>query len=133
MHGGVRVTKDERKKPNIHAFYDHTKGGADVVDLVSSHNTTKMKVKRWPVNILAFLLDTVRTNAKTILAESANPVHMTSFEFTYQSGKLLVLPNIQRRFENRRGFKIDLIQKMRRVLGITELNKAPSKATATVG
>ena len=45
MHGGVRVTKDERKKPNIHTFYDHTKGGVDLVDLVSSHNTTKMKVK----------------------------------------------------------------------------------------
>ena len=58
---------------------------------------------------------------------------MTSFEFTYQLGKLLVLPNIQRRFENSRVFKIDLIQKMRRVLGIAELNKAPSKATATVG
>ena len=83
MHGGVRVTKDERKKPNIRTFHDHTKGCVDVVDLVSSHNTTKMKVKRWPLNFLAFLLDTVRTNAKTILAESANPVHMTSFEFTY--------------------------------------------------
>ena len=46
---------------------------------------------------------------------------------------MLVLPSIQRRFENSRGFKIDLIQKMRRVLGIAELNKAPSKATATVG
>ena len=43
MHNSVSVTKDQHVKPNVHTFCDHTKGGVDVVDLVSSHNTTKMK------------------------------------------------------------------------------------------
>ena len=61
MHNSVSVTKDQRVKPNVHTFCDHTKGGVDVVDLVSPHNTTKMKTRKWPVNALAFILDTVHT------------------------------------------------------------------------
>ena len=37
MHSSVRVTKDERRKPHVHTFYDHTKVGVDVVDLISSY------------------------------------------------------------------------------------------------
>ena len=32
MHDKVKVTRDERMKPNVHCFYDHTKGGVDVLD-----------------------------------------------------------------------------------------------------
>ena len=58
------------KKTDIHNYYGHTKGGADVVDFVSSHSKTKMEVNQRVVNLLAFPLNTVRINAKTILAES---------------------------------------------------------------
>ena len=118
MHTSVRVTKDQRAKPSVHTFYDHTKGGVDVVDLVSSHNTTKIKNRRWPINALAFVLDIVRTNAKTTLAESSNPAAPSSFEFTYSSGKLLVLPHLQRRYRDSSNFSTDLVHKMRQVLGI---------------
>ena len=94
MHTSVSVTKDQRVKPNVHTFSDHTKGGVDVVDLISTHNTTKMKNQRWPINALVFVLDTVQTNAKTILAELSNPATLLSFEFTYTLGKLLVLPHM---------------------------------------
>ena len=94
MHTSVSVTKDQRVKPNVHSFCDHTKGGVDVVDLISTHNTTKMKNWRWPINALVFVLDTVQTNAKTILAESSNPATLSSFELTYTLGKLLVLPHM---------------------------------------
>ena len=87
MHNSVSVTKDQRVKPNVHTFYDHTKGGVDVVNLVSSHNTTKMETRKWPVNALAFILDTVRTNAKTIISESQSPVIQSSFNFTYNVAK----------------------------------------------
>ena len=50
MHTSVSVTKDQHVKPNIHTFYDHTKGGVDVVNLISTHSTTKMKNQRWPIN-----------------------------------------------------------------------------------
>ena len=43
MHSSVRVTKDERKKPHVHTFYEHTKEGVDVVDLISSHQSTPFK------------------------------------------------------------------------------------------
>ena len=46
MHSSASVTKDQGVKPNVPTFYDHTKGGVDVVDLVSTHNTTKMKNRR---------------------------------------------------------------------------------------
>ena len=37
MHDTVRVTKNERRKPQVHTFCDHTKGGVDVVDFISSN------------------------------------------------------------------------------------------------
>ena len=46
MYNIVSVTKDQRVKSNVHTFYDHTKGGVDVVNLVSSHNTTKTKTRK---------------------------------------------------------------------------------------
>ena len=62
MYDNVRVTKDERRKPQVHKFYDHTKGGADFGDLISSNCSTRIKSKWWPLNSLAFILDTTRTN-----------------------------------------------------------------------
>ena len=46
MHDSVKVTNDQRKKPQIHSMYDHTKGGVDVVDLLSTSNSTRIKSKR---------------------------------------------------------------------------------------
>ena len=37
MHDNVRVTKNKRRKPQVHTFCDHTKGGVDVVDFISSN------------------------------------------------------------------------------------------------
>ena len=123
LHDKVRVTKDERRKPDIHKLYDHTKGGVDVVNLISTSCTTRIKNKKWSINASAFILDTVRTNAKTILQESTAKLNMSNFEFTYALGKLLVLPQIERRYANPNGLQIDLMQCIRRVLGIPEVNR----------
>ena len=40
MHNNVRVTKDERRKPDVHATYDHTNNGVDIFDLISTHNSS---------------------------------------------------------------------------------------------
>ena len=92
MHDKVRVTNDQRKKPHIHVMYDHTKGRVDIVNLLSTNHPTRIKSKRWPLNALAFVLDTCRTNAKIILGN--NNIKVTHFEFTYELGKALVLPRI---------------------------------------
>ena len=94
MHDNVRVMKDERRKPQVHTFYDHTKGRVDVVDLISSNCSTRIKSKQWPLNSLAFILDMARTNANTILKE--NNVKMSTHEFTYQLARALCLPSVQR-------------------------------------
>lgn len=93
MHDVVKVTRDQRRKPQVLTMYEHTKGGVDVVDLLSSNATTRIKSKRWPVNALVFLLDTVRTNAKTTLKD--HWIIMSNFDFTCQLGKMLILLNIQ--------------------------------------
>ena len=93
MHDSVKVTNDLRKKPQIHSMYNHTKGGVDVVDLLSTSHSTRIKSKRWPINAFAFNLDTCRTNAKTILQDNGKP--LSNFEFTYAIRKGLVLPAIQ--------------------------------------
>ena len=124
MHDEVKVTRDERMKPNVHCFYDHTKGGVDVVDLISSSLSTRIKCKRWPINCLAFLLDTVQTNAKTILHE--NGYLMTKNEFTYQLGKSPIAPNVERRYHTpNNGLQNDTIRKMKQLLGIVDLPEMP--------
>ena len=93
MHDNVRVSKDKRRKPQVHTFYDHTKGGVDVLDLISSNCSTRIKSKRWPLNSLAFILHTARTNANITLKE--NNVKMSTHEFTYQLVRALCLPSVQ--------------------------------------
>ena len=130
MHDDVKVTNDQRGKPHVHVMYDHTKGGVDIVDLLSTSHSTRMKTKRWPLNGLAFVLDTCRTNAKTIFTN--NNVKFSNFEFTYELGKSLVLPNIERRYRNSNGLQIKIINKRKRILGIELVNNRPSIANKNV-
>ena len=123
MHDKIKVTNDQRSKPQVLGMYNHTKGGVDVVDLISCHHSTRMKSKRWPLTGFAFMLDTIRTNSKTILQD--NKKEYRNFEFTYQLGKALVMPKIQHRLENSNGLQIQILQKMRRVLGLPEVNVRP--------
>ena len=127
MHENVRV-KDQRKKPQVHAMYDHTKGRVDVVDLLSTSHSTRIQTKRWPLNALAFILDTCRSNAKTILAYSG--IQFTNFKFTYNLGKALILPSIKRRYCNSNGLQIRIINKIRRVLGVKEVSRKPDVENA---
>ena len=90
LHDEVRVTKDERRKPEIHAIHEHTKCSVDEDELVSKGCTTRIKNKRRKINTFPFILDTVRTNAKTILQESTAKLKMPNFRFTYTLDKFLV-------------------------------------------
>ena len=72
-------------------MYDQ--GEVDIVDLLSTDHSTRIKSKRWPLNVLLFVLDICRTNAKTIFRD--NNVNVTSSEFTYELEKALVLPSLQ--------------------------------------
>ena len=130
MHDTVSVTKDQRRKPNVIVFYDYTKGGVDVVDLIAKMST-RIKNKRWIINSLAFVLDTARTNAKTIFMENTKS-NISNFEFTWNLGKALVLPQLQRRIERPVGLQTPLQQKIRKVTGHTSPAPEPA-ADATCG
>ena len=133
IHSSVLVTKGEGKKPHVHTFYDHTKGGVDVVDLISSHQSTRFKSSLWPVNALAVLLDTIRTNSKVLLAVSSKPDVMSTFEFTVRLGKQLILPAIQHRFENSNGIRSSAMQKIERVLCIRNIHRPVGNVDESVG
>ena len=118
MHDSLKVTKDQRKKPQIHSMYNHTKGCLDVVDLLSTSHSTRIKSKKWPINAFAFFLDTCRTNAKAMLQDNGKA--LSDFKFTFAIRKGLVLPAIQRRYANSNGLQIAVVNTMHRVLGIKE-------------
>ena len=46
MHNQVKLSVDERKKSHALVFYNHSKGGVDLVDLISAKMLTRMKTKR---------------------------------------------------------------------------------------
>ena len=89
MHENVKVTKDYKKKLQVHTIYNNIKGGVDVVDLLSTSHSTTIKSKRWPLIALAFIFNACRSNAKIILGN--NNIKLTNFKFTYNTGKALVL------------------------------------------
>ena len=116
MHKYVEVTRGRREKPNLIALYDHTKGGVDTVDLISSKLPVRIKSKCWTINTLAFILDTVRINAKPILRESANS-NLTIFKFTWELEKQLLIPNIEKRYNSPVVIQRKIYKKMTEVLG----------------
>ena len=64
------------------------------------------------MNALAVVLDAVRTNAKTILQEYVSQIKMSSFNFTYMLGKMLILPLIERRYASPNGLPSQLVNKI---------------------
>ena len=115
MHKNVGVTQDRRKKPNMIVLYDHTKGGLDIVDLISSKLPVRTKSKRWTKNALPFIIDIVLSNAKTILRESANS-NLTAYKFTWELGKQLITQNIEIGYNNPVGIQTKIYKKLAEVL-----------------
>ena len=130
MHSSVRFTKDERKKLHVHTFYDHTKGGVDVVDLIFSHQSTRFKSPRWPVNALYFCLTPFE---RIQLAEFSKPDAISIFKFTFRLGKKLLLPVIQRRFEINNGIQSSSLQKIERVLSIPNIHRPVGNVDESFG
>ena len=46
MHRNALTTRDERKKPHVITFYDRTKGGVDVMDMMAGTHTARFKSRR---------------------------------------------------------------------------------------
>ena len=126
MHKSVKITRDSRKKPNVLTLYDCTKGGVDVMDMISSNLSTR------PLNALAFVLDTARSNAQTILKDNNNDKNRSSFQFAREIGESLIRPHILSRYKNPVGLQVPVLKRIQRVLEIEELlvqQKPPKEPT----
>ena len=118
MHNSVKVTRDVRRKPNVISFYDCTKGGVDVMDMISGNLSTRIKSRRWPVNALAYALDTARTNAQTILKDNNANNKRSSFEFCWELGEALVKAYLLERHRNPIGLQSGVLSRINKVLGV---------------
>ena len=60
MHNDVKITKDAQRKPHFILFYDRTKTGVNVMDMISGHFLTKFKTQRWTINTFVYILDNAK-------------------------------------------------------------------------
>ena len=116
MHNDVKITKDARRKPHVIAFYDRTKGGVDVMDMISGHFTTKFKTRRWTMNTLAYMLDTAKTNSFTIFRDFHPNNRMKSFEYVWKHAEALIRPHVTSLYHNPIGLQQPTLAAMRYVL-----------------
>ena len=72
----VRVTRAQKNKTkqknNTIVLPDHTKGGVNIVDLLSSKLSVQMKSRRWALNALIFILYTSDWTVKQQSNRSSN-------------------------------------------------------------
>ena len=80
MHRNAVTTRDERKKSHVMTFYDRTKGGLHVMHMMAGIHTTRFKSRRWTMNALVYVLDTVKINKFTLWNEILNDNKMGSFD-----------------------------------------------------
>jgi hypothetical protein len=52
--------------PEIIRFYNHTKGGVDIVDQMAKFYSTKAASRRWPLQVFYNILDLAGINAYTL-------------------------------------------------------------------
>ena len=123
IHDNVKITKDQWKKPSVHTMHDRTKGGINVVNILSTTHSTWIKSRRWALYPLGFILETYHSNAKTIMQD--NGIKLTNLEMTYNLRKEFVLPVMKKRYSQWNGLKITVINKIRCVLGFNEVSAHP--------
>ena len=85
------------------------------------------------MNAFSFSLDTARTDARTLHNKVLN-ISTSNFHFTWNRGKALVLPHIQRRHFDRRSLPTLIVKKICTVLNIqnipTPILPKPDQATS---
>lgn len=95
-------SNDPEKKPEIIKFYNHTKGGVDILDQLVGTYRCKRKVNRWPVAIFCNMLDISAVNAFKIFI-ALNPgwnIERKGIRrrlFLIELGEALCRPYIQKR------------------------------------
>ena len=84
MHPILGTAKDNLQlKPAIYKLYDYTRGGTDIIDQRMNFYSSKGKSHRWTITAFAYVLDTFRVNASTVIAlnQSIEPRNTNLFDF----------------------------------------------------
>ena len=98
MHKNVLTAREKRKK--LHLIYDRTKVGADVMDIMAEIPTANSRIRRWTMNGLAYILDSVRTNMLTLWNEIHSDDKIGLSDFAWKLGEGLINPHVQVRYQN---------------------------------
>ena len=76
--------------------------------------TTRCKTRRWNMNLLAYVLDTARTNASSIWRMKGYKI--TSYDFIWQLGESMIKPYIQYRRDNARYLRRNITSAMQKIV-----------------
>ena len=80
-----------------------------MIDIMAGIYTTRFKSHRWAMNLLAYVLDTVRTNMFTLWNKTHSDNKMGSFDFVLKLGEDLMKLHIQSRYQNIKGYNAVLL------------------------
>ena len=58
-----------KKKPAKIKFYDFMKGRTNILDQINDFHTCRTQTYRWDLVVLFYILDTIKTNSKTVVFE----------------------------------------------------------------
>ena len=84
------------------------------------------RTKWWTLNANFFLLDTVRTNART-LHNKVNKKNLSNFKFNWKLSKELVTPFLALRIQNTIGLPKNIVSKMKPAIGSDDENEPAKK------
>ena len=90
-----------KKKPAKIKFYDFMKGRTNIVDQINDFHTCRTQTYRWDL-VLFYILDTIKTNSKTVwcLKNNKNISSCKLFQIGWDLANSLVKPFIENRCIN---------------------------------
>ena len=125
------TTKDDSKKPAIYKVYDFSKGGTDIVDQRMTSYSTRSNSRRWTLHAFAYMCDTARINAQTVLAlnKKTDPRKIDSYAFGWFIVDELVKPHLRIRKQGKNLNK-KILSKIEDILEEKEEEIGPQVPTA---
>ena len=98
-----------------------------MIDMMAGIYTTRFKSHRWTMNLLAYVLDTVRTNMFTLWNKTHSDNKMGSFDFVLKLGEDLMKLHIQSRYQNIKGLQCSVAVALKDVSEIGEDHQYDAK------
>lgn len=89
MHNSITIENNEKCLPETVKFYNQTKFGVDVTDLMARKYSVKSKSRRWPLQVFFNILDLAGINAWILYKETTGE-KITRQDFLFMLAKELV-------------------------------------------